>query len=102
MRLILSLTIPPESPSASPAPVFTVRLSGGGCWRITRASGSLLKTAPADPLVAAVRIAAAGDALLSPPITRRLIEHYARQTRPPAPDQAHRLAQLTVLCGRAP
>jgi DNA-binding NarL/FixJ family response regulator len=60
------------------------------------ASGFLLKTAPADQLLAAVRIAAAGDALLSPPITRRLIEHYAQQTRTPAPDQQRRLDQLTA------
>jgi DNA-binding NarL/FixJ family response regulator len=60
------------------------------------ASGFLLKTAPADQLVAAVRIAAAGDALLSPPIIRRLIEHYAQQARPPTPDQGRRLDQLTA------
>ena len=60
------------------------------------ASGFLLKTAPADQLLAAVRIAAAGDALLSPPITRRLIEHYVQQTRTPVPGQARRLAQLTT------
>jgi DNA-binding NarL/FixJ family response regulator len=40
------------------------------------ASGFLLKNAPPDQLADAVRTVAAGDALLSPAITRRLIEHY--------------------------
>ena len=38
----------------------------------------------------------AGDALPSPPITRRLIEHCAQRPRPRAPDQGHRLDQLTA------
>ena len=38
------------------------------------ASGFLLKTAPADDLVRAVRVVATGDSLLSPSITRRLVE----------------------------
>jgi DNA-binding NarL/FixJ family response regulator len=38
------------------------------------ASGFLLKDAPRADLVAAVRVTAAGDALLAPPVTRRLIE----------------------------
>jgi prevent-host-death family protein len=41
------------------------------------ASGFLLKSAPADDLVRAIRVVADGDALLSPSITRRLIEDYA-------------------------
>jgi len=45
------------------------------------ASGFLLKTAPPPQLVAAVRTVHAGDALLAPASTRRLIEQYAR---PPA------------------
>jgi DNA-binding NarL/FixJ family response regulator len=45
------------------------------------ASGFILKDAPADQLVNAVRVAAAGDALLAPSITRRLVEEFAR--RPP-------------------
>ena len=40
------------------------------------ASGFLLKDAPADQLVAAVRVVASGEALLSPSITRRLIERF--------------------------
>ena len=46
------------------------------------ASGFLLKTAPPQQLVAAVRTVHAGDALLAPASTRRLIEQSAR---PPAP-----------------
>jgi DNA-binding NarL/FixJ family response regulator len=46
------------------------------------ASGYLLKDTPAADLVAAVRVIAAGDALLSPAVTRRLIEAFAEQTAP--------------------
>ena len=49
------------------------------------ASGFLLKDAGADELLHAVRVVAAGEALLAPSITRRLIEDYAR--RPPAREQ---------------
>ncbi|MFI6155903.1 response regulator [Kitasatospora sp. NPDC051170] len=45
------------------------------------ASGFLLKDAPPADLIAAVRIVAAGEALLAPSVTRRLIEDFAR-TRP--------------------
>jgi DNA-binding NarL/FixJ family response regulator len=57
------------------------------------ASGFLLKDGPADQLVGAIRAVAAGDALLAPAVTRRLIEAFARQA-PPAPDRA--LAELTT------
>jgi DNA-binding NarL/FixJ family response regulator len=51
------------------------------------ASGYLLKDTPAADLVAAVRVIAAGDALLSPAVTRRLIEAFAEQTAPtPSPE----------------
>ncbi len=43
------------------------------------ASGFLLKDTPAAQLVDAVRIIAEGEALLSPSVTRRLIEEFARQ-----------------------
>jgi DNA-binding NarL/FixJ family response regulator len=42
------------------------------------ASGFLLKDTPAEQLVDAVRVIASGDALLSPSVTRRLIEEFAR------------------------
>jgi DNA-binding NarL/FixJ family response regulator len=45
------------------------------------ASGFLLKDATAAELVHAVRIVAAGDALLAPSVTRRLIADFARQPR---------------------
>lgn len=46
------------------------------------ASGYLLKDTPAKELVAAVRVIAEGDALLSPSVTRRLIEEFAHQPEP--------------------
>ncbi len=48
------------------------------------ASGYLLKDTPAKELVAAVRVIAAGDALLSPSVTKRLIEEFAAQPEPHA------------------
>src|SRR5690606_2291785 len=41
------------------------------------ASGFLLKNAGPEELVSAVRVAAAGDALLAPEVTRRVIERFA-------------------------
>jgi DNA-binding NarL/FixJ family response regulator len=46
------------------------------------ASGFLLKDAPAEELVRGVRVVAAGDALLAPSVTRRLIADFAYQRRP--------------------
>jgi len=46
------------------------------------ASGFLLKDAPVEELVRAVRVVAAGDALLAPSVTRRLIADFARQHPP--------------------
>ena len=57
------------------------------------ASGFLLKDARADELRQAVRMVASGDALLSPAITRRLIESYTR--RPPPTLHPTPLAELT-------
>ena len=47
------------------------------------ASGFLLKNARPEELVHAVRVVAAGDALLAPSITRRVIEEYAAAPGPP-------------------
>jgi DNA-binding NarL/FixJ family response regulator len=60
------------------------------------ASGFLLKDVTAEKLFDAVRVVAAGDALIAPGITRRLIAEFARR-RPPAPD---RLASLDALTPR--
>jgi DNA-binding NarL/FixJ family response regulator len=46
------------------------------------ASGYLLKDTPARELVAAVRVIAQGDALLSPSVTRRLIEEFVQRPEP--------------------
>jgi DNA-binding NarL/FixJ family response regulator len=46
------------------------------------ASGFLLKDAPADQLITAVRCVAAGDALIDPSVTRRLIARFARSLQP--------------------
>lgn len=46
------------------------------------ASGFLLKDVTPEQLIAAVRLVAAGDALLAPSITRRLIERYAIRDAP--------------------
>ncbi len=46
------------------------------------ASGFLLKNAPADDLVAAIRVVAAGDALLAPQVTRRVIAAFGRRRAP--------------------
>ena len=46
------------------------------------ASGFLLKDTPPADLLAAIRVIAAGDALLAPAITRRLIAEFARRPEP--------------------
>jgi DNA-binding NarL/FixJ family response regulator len=59
------------------------------------ASGFLLKDATATDLIHAVRVVAAGDALLAPSITRRLIADFARHPRrdPPFPPAVGELTQ---------
>jgi DNA-binding NarL/FixJ family response regulator len=56
------------------------------------ASGFLLKDAPAAQLVDAIRVVAAGDALLAPTITRRMIAEFAKR---PVPHDEPALAELT-------
>jgi DNA-binding NarL/FixJ family response regulator len=60
------------------------------------ASGFLLKDAPADRLLEAVRVAAAGDALIAPSITRRLVEQFAFNEPRPASERSPQLAELTA------
>jgi DNA-binding NarL/FixJ family response regulator len=59
------------------------------------AAGFLLKDTPPERIIAAVHAVAAGDVLLAPRITRRLIESHARQQRAAAVG-APRLAELTA------
>ena len=64
------------------------------------ASGFLLKDATAAELVHAVRVVAAGDALLAPSVTRRLITDFARQPHsgpPPPPVSALTPRETEVL-----
>ncbi|MFI9718451.1 response regulator [Streptomyces sp. NPDC052396] len=59
------------------------------------ASGFLLKDAPPADLISAVRVVAAGEALLAPSVTRRLIADFARQRPAPRRDRSLRLHGLT-------
>ncbi|HEU4347873.1 MAG TPA: response regulator transcription factor [Actinoplanes sp.] len=59
------------------------------------ASGFLLKDAPPEQVFAAVRVVAAGDALIDPAVTRRLIAEFARRPVAAPPRQVPALAQLT-------
>ena len=58
------------------------------------AAGFLLKSAPPQRLIDAVRVAAAGETLLAPSITQRLIEQYVRRP-PPGDDVPSSLSALT-------
>ncbi len=68
------------------------------------ASGFVLKDDPPEQLIAAIRTVAAGDALLSPAITKRVIERFARVPRPAPPSgvgelTARELETLRLLAG---
>ena len=56
------------------------------------ASGFVLKDDPPEQLIAAVRTVAAGDALLSPAITKRVINAFTRVPRPAVPDEVRDLS----------
>jgi DNA-binding NarL/FixJ family response regulator len=58
------------------------------------ASGFLLKDTAPEQLVAALRVVAGGDALLSPQVTRRVIEEFVRRPAPGPPDD--RFGELTA------
>jgi DNA-binding NarL/FixJ family response regulator len=58
------------------------------------ASGFLLKDTPPADLLTAIRVVAAGDALLAPGITRRLIEEFTRRPEP-APHRPTGLDEIT-------
>jgi DNA-binding NarL/FixJ family response regulator len=59
------------------------------------ASGFLLKDATPEALVHAVRVVAAGDALLAPAVTRRLLDRYAHHLPPATTDPARLFDDLT-------
>ncbi|PZF86488.1 response regulator [Jiangella anatolica] len=60
------------------------------------AAGFLLKRSPPETLIDGIRTVAAGEALLGPSVTRRLLAEFARSAPvPPDPATARRLAQLT-------
>jgi DNA-binding NarL/FixJ family response regulator len=63
------------------------------------ASGFLLKDAPEDQLVAAIRVAADGGSMFAPSVTRRLIEEFAKRARREAPPELEELTprELEVL-----
>lgn len=73
------------------------------------ASGFLLKNAGPEDLVTAIRVAAAGDALLAPEVTRRVIERFADRgvatatapERAPVVDLTERESEVLALVARA-
>ncbi len=62
------------------------------------ASGFLLKAAPPEDLIRAIREVASGDALLAPSVTRRLIEEFAKRPEPSGckPKELDRLTEREV------
>jgi DNA-binding NarL/FixJ family response regulator len=59
------------------------------------ASGFLVKDMPLDDILAAIRVIAAGDSLIAPKVTRRLIEEFVRR-----PEPAHSSPLLTPITDR--
>ena len=57
------------------------------------ASGFVLKDDSPEQLIAAIRTVAAGDALLSPAITKRVIQKFARTPRPAPPKELEELSE---------
>ncbi|MGK5672278.1 response regulator [Micromonospora sp. URMC 106] len=69
------------------------------------ASGFLVKDMALDDILGAVRVVAAGDALIAPGVTRRLIAEFARRPTPAAPNRAldgvtEREREVLTLVGR--
>lgn len=69
------------------------------------ASGFLLKDRPPEELVEAIRVVASGEALLSPSVTRRLIEEFAKRRDAPTPPReldelTDREREVLVLMGQ--
>ncbi|MFB7470398.1 response regulator [Kitasatospora sp. NPDC056184] len=59
------------------------------------ASGFLVKDMALDDILAAIRVVAAGDALIAPSVTRRLIAEFAARPAAAAPPTGHRLTGIT-------
>jgi DNA-binding NarL/FixJ family response regulator len=57
------------------------------------ASGFVLKDDPPEQLIAAIRTVAAGDALLSPTVTKRVIQQFSRVPRPAPPKEVAELSE---------
>ncbi len=64
------------------------------------ASGFLVKDAQPEELLAGVRAVAAGDAVVAPSLTRRLLDTYLHHLPPPSPDLAPEDPRLTALTDR--
>jgi DNA-binding NarL/FixJ family response regulator len=65
------------------------------------ASGFLLKDTPPGDLLTAIRVVAAGEALLAPTVTRRLVEAFARRPEPrPLAGVTDREREVLALIGR--
>ena len=60
------------------------------------ASGFMLKDAPPEELLDAIRVVASGSALLAPAVTRAVIAEFARRSPAAAADNSPRLAELTA------
>jgi DNA-binding NarL/FixJ family response regulator len=57
------------------------------------ASGFVLKDDSPEQLLAAIRTVAAGDALLSPTVTKKVIKHFGRSPRPAPPKELDELSE---------
>jgi DNA-binding NarL/FixJ family response regulator len=68
------------------------------------ASGFLVKDMALDDILTAIRVVAAGDALIAPSVTRRLIAHFAGPPQPPPPREiegiTEREREVLVMVGR--
>ncbi len=64
------------------------------------ASGFLLKSTEPSQLLTAIRVIAAGDSLLAPSVTRRLVEEFARRPPPPRPAARAPAAALASITAR--
>jgi DNA-binding NarL/FixJ family response regulator len=60
------------------------------------ASGFMLKDAPPEEVLDAIRVVAAGSALLAPAVTRAVIAEFARRSPAQGADHSPRLAELTA------